>query len=224
MVADSSNYLVHERCRLVAVAGLALELCTEFDLVLDDGEAVGSDVSSDLRVRLANQAFRHSALKARPCSLLAQGQRYTSDCWVSATLGRARHGRCIVVAAPHRIYHHILMDEAVPVVGRGLAGSVMQGVHRMVSVEVGEVADSTSTSSQTFQAQEVAVVLVEVPHLTLTVVKAAEAGLVWRLRVVPVQIRLGQWKQTQADWISTTGRISMVVSFKLPSPAMAGRF
>lgn len=62
----------------------------------------------------------------------------------------------------------------------------------MVSVEVGEVADLNSTSSQTFQAQEVAVVPVEVPHLISTVVKVAEAGLVWKLRVVPEQIRLGQ--------------------------------
>jgi len=89
----------------------------------------------------------------------------------------------------------------------------------MVSVEVGEAADSTSTSSQTFQAQEVAVVLVEVPHLILTVVKAAEAAPVWRLQVVPVQIRLGQSTQIQADWISSAGRISMVVSCKLPSGA-----
>lgn len=91
----------------------------------------------------------------------------------------------------------------------------------MVSVEVGEVADPTSTSSQTFQAQEVAVVLVEVPHLRLAVVKAAQAALVWRLRVVPVQIRLGQSKQIQADWISGAGRISMVVSSKLASGATA---
>lgn len=187
MVAGSSNCLVHEHCRLVAVAGLAPGLCTEFDLVLDVGEAVGSDVASDSWVSLADQFFRHSALKACLGSLLAQGQRCKSDCWISgagweATNARARHGRCIVAEVPHHMYHRILMDDAVPVVGRGFAGSLMQGVHRKVSVEVGEVADSTSTSSQTFQAQEVAVVLVEVPHLILTVLKAAEAAkaaLVW---------------------------------------------
>jgi len=129
MIADSSSCSVHEHYRLVAVAGLALGSCTEFDLVLDAGEAVESDVSSDVRVRLADQSFRHLALKACLGSLLAQCQCYTSDCWVSglgwaATLGRARHGRCVVVAAPHCIYHRILMDEAVLVVGRGLAGSV----------------------------------------------------------------------------------------------------
>ncbi len=130
MIADSSSCLVHEHCRLVAEAGLALCLCMELDLVLDAGEAVESDVSSDSRVRLAGQSFRHSALKACLGSLLAQGQRYTSNGWVSgvgwaATLGGARRGRCIVVAAPLCICHQILMDEAVLVVGPGLAGSVM---------------------------------------------------------------------------------------------------
>ncbi len=83
MNEDSPSWLVDEHCRLLAVAGLGLGLCVEFDLGLDAGEGVESAVSSDSRVRLADQSFRYSALKACLGNPLAQAQRCTSYCWVS---------------------------------------------------------------------------------------------------------------------------------------------
>jgi len=81
----------------------------------------------------------------------------------------------------------------------------------MVSVEVVEVVDSPSISSYVFQAQEVAVGLVEVVlHSVLTVVEAAEAAPALISQEVPVRICREEPKQIQADWISSAGRISMV--------------